>query len=252
MEGSGANRSRLAPPAARSDDGLMPIHAVALLRIDPQRLRAAFPAASGADELTLEGPAGPVRAVSTGDALHLHLGVPFDTPPRQLGRMVRRVLGDLADEHSDDRGVYVYPDIARSDASTYEAIVDDLGEGGMWVPLAATEPTTSGGANLFDAIEGLMNGDMLAQLQSALGDSSGDPMASLAGLAGKLLEDPSLRETVQTAANALMSNGQLPDPSELRPDALLAQAQSLAGRLGVERPDLIERIARQVGGAEEE
>lgn len=240
----------------------MPIHAVALLRLDPSRLRAQFPDAPESDEgFTLQGPRGPVRAVPIEDGVHLHLAVPFDTPPRELGLLLRQLLGASADAHSDPRGVYVYPDIARSDATTYEGVVADLGEGGMWVRLARAEQAeraaqaagdATSGPDLFSAVQGLMTGDVLAQVQAALADPSGDPMASLAGLASKLLEDPALRETVQSAASALVGSGQLPDPSRVAPSELLAQAQALAGQLGAERPDLVAGLTQQLGGAEEE
>ncbi len=218
-----------------------------------------MPEAHDTDEgFVLEGPRGPVRAVAIEDAVHLHLGVPFDTPPRGLGLLLRQVLGEAAAAHTDERGVYVYPDIARSGASTYEGVVADLGEGGMWVRLAraeeADEPVQAAAASnvdLLSAVQGLVGGNVVAQLQTALADPDGDPMAALAGLASKLLEDPALHQTVQSAAGTMIHGGHISDPRNLDPRGLLAQAKSIAERLSSEQPDLVASLARRIGVTED-
>ncbi|MEM9067928.1 MAG: hypothetical protein AAGE52_05455 [Myxococcota bacterium] len=231
----------------------MPIDAVALVRIPLDAVKGAL--GDEVEELTFESPRGPVALEPLHDAVRIHLGVRFDSEPADVGIAVRHILGDAADLHSDERGVYVYPDIARSRETTYDAVLEDMGEGGMWVPLASAEDARLGAdetMGLFDAVQGMMGGDLLGQVQAALSDPGGDAMQSLAGLASQLLENPELRQSVQSAAEKLMAGGQLPGEVAGDSEGLLAQASSIASQVAGDNPELLAQIAAKMGSGEEE
>lgn len=228
----------------------MPIDAIAVLNIPPASL-------TDLGEPTVEGALhtyeGGVAIEPLDDGIRLHLGLRFDDEPERLGLRIRKLLGPIADQHNDERGAYIYPDVASSSESTYGGFVEDMGEGGMFVAIASADDATLGASDamgIFDAVQGMMGGDLLGQMQQALADPSGDAMKSLAAMAGQLLQDDGIRQQVQTAAEKMLGDGGLEGLAG--GGDLLEQAKSLAGQVAEENPELMDQLAGKIESRTEE
>lgn len=144
----------------------MAISAIALLRIKH------LAALSGSD----------LHVTALEDAVLLHTGAGFACQPETLTRVVRGLVGDALDvEHKDSRGIFFIPDVASPSARTYEAVIEEIGEGGVWGPLnvPAQPSTTALGLGLplgaADA-EGLgaLLGNLLEQMPESMLQSVSD------------------------------------------------------------------------------
>lgn len=123
----------------------MSIDAVALLRI---------PEFEPGDELD-------VRELD--DGFLLYLSLPFASDDDDLLDALDELLGDALDDHDDDRGVFVLPDVADPDESeTYEAVLAAVGEAGRFLPLVPAEPLA---AHVVDS--GMQN--MIVEAMQAMG-----------------------------------------------------------------------------------
>jgi hypothetical protein len=108
----------------------MPILAVALLKLDAcSALLARGPA-----RFDLAAESG-VRAEALDDAQLLHTGLPFASEPELIVQRLQQALGEALDEHDDPRGVFLLPDVAAPKARAYLDVIDEVGEGGQWLPL---------------------------------------------------------------------------------------------------------------------
>jgi hypothetical protein len=107
----------------------MSLDAFALLRLSESSIAARAP----------QG----VTALS--DAVLFRTGASFAAEPAELAIGLRRLLGDLLDGHDDPRGVYFLPaaavEPARS-AGSYTAVLEAIGEAGMWVALVDENTNT--------------------------------------------------------------------------------------------------------------
>lgn len=127
----------------------MSIDAVALLRI---------PEFEPGDELD-------VRELD--DGFLLYLSVPFGAEDDELLDALDELLGDALDDHDDDRGVFVLPDVADpDDADTYDAVLAAAGEAGRFLALEPVGPA----AHVVDA--GMQN--MIVEAMQAMGLGSAD------------------------------------------------------------------------------
>lgn len=107
------------------------------------------------------------------DGLLLDTRTSFASEPAELSRVVRKQLGDaLLAEHVDSRGIFFLPDVASPSARTYEGVIEQVGEGGVWGPLRSDEPPLAamGGA----AGLGALLGGLLEQMPPSLLESVGD------------------------------------------------------------------------------
>lgn len=105
----------------------------------------------------------------------------FASEPDELALALRRIAGDALDRHRDERGVLMIPDVARPAASTYEGVVEEVGEGGTWVSLEEDEEAGLEG----DLLATMMNAMSTPEMQSAIARArdvfaSGDPAAAQA------------------------------------------------------------------------
>lgn len=76
------------------------------------------------------------------DAALVRTAIRFDLEPDELAAALSTRLGALFG--SDRRGVFVVPDVAREEARahrTYDAVVEAIGEAGMWVRRASAVET---------------------------------------------------------------------------------------------------------------
>jgi hypothetical protein len=80
-----------------------------------------------------------VRIVALGDATLVHTMGRFGAEPDELGLTLRWLLGGLVDRHADERGIFVFPDVAAPKASGYHALIEELGEVGFWTPRVAAD-----------------------------------------------------------------------------------------------------------------
>jgi hypothetical protein len=77
------------------------------------------------------------------DATACSLGIGFGTEPEELAAYVRQVAGTTLDLHQDPRGVFVVPSVAwKSSYSSYQAVLDEVGELGQWVTKMSAEVST--------------------------------------------------------------------------------------------------------------
>lgn len=119
----------------------MPISALCLIqRRNPSELPAPIQAAGGR---------------SLDDAWLIPTGLSFALAPEALAQGARTLLGEALDEHDDERGLFIIPDVAKPSARTYAGVVEEIGDVGVWAPLAA-----AGLAGGLDALLGGMLGQM--------------------------------------------------------------------------------------------
>jgi hypothetical protein len=131
----------------------MAITAIALLRIAP-------PAE----------PAPGARITPLEDAILLHTKAGFGSDPAALSRIVREQLGDAVDQHTDARGILFIPSVAAPTARTYDAVVDEVGEGGQWGPVRVASAQVLGAAAMGGGLGALL-GSLLEQMPSGVLDS---------------------------------------------------------------------------------
>ena len=81
-----------------------------------------------------------MRAEPLEDAVLLHTGLPFSMDPEVLLSRLAEALGEaLLAEHGDPRGLFVLPDVAAPRARNYLDVLDEVGEGGVWLALEQAE-----------------------------------------------------------------------------------------------------------------
>lgn len=149
----------------------MAIDAIALLRVPP----AAIPA----DRV--------IRVLD--DGVLVRTGARFDEEPEALADILCDALGDALDDHEDPRGVLLIPSVADPKATTYDAVVEEIGEGGTWAPISGDPGVALGG--LFSrALEAMQAPGM----QSALAQIQGQDPDALRAQMEAMLADPDLRK----------------------------------------------------------
>jgi hypothetical protein len=130
----------------------MAITAIALLRLsNPAELRG--------------------RVTRLDDAVLLDTQAGFATDPEELSGIVRELLGqDLSGQHRDARGIFFLPDVAAPRARSYEAVIAEVGEGGVWGPLPSAIPPL--GAAMTGGSLGALLGSLMEQLPSGVMESA--------------------------------------------------------------------------------
>jgi hypothetical protein len=122
----------------------MPITALALLRIAQ--------------------PATHLRVQALSDSVIVHTELDFAAEPAQLSIALADQLGEPLREHQDPRGILFIPSVAAPTGGSYQAVVAEVGEGGVWGPLPLELSTDSVQQSDF----GDLLGSMLAQLPPSL------------------------------------------------------------------------------------
>lgn len=158
---------------------------------------------------------GPVRVEALEDCVLLHTMLDFADDPEDVSAAVRSLIGEpLATQHDDERGLFLIPSVAAPSARRYDAVIAEVGEGGVWAPwyeeIAGDElPLGAAGASdlgaLLGSMQGLMPQGMLAQAAASLREDPGALQEAAAQLPG-LLQNPG-------ALNDLLQQGtsQMPD-----------------------------------------
>lgn len=128
-------------------------------------------------------PAPQLFAIALEDAFLVPTTAPFASEPDELGLALRDRLGDALDRHDDPRGVFMLPDVASPRGKTYDAVIEEIGEAGVWAPIVASGHVPARLQNAapgsFEALAGQLmsaiGGGTLAELQRAM--MSGDTEA---------------------------------------------------------------------------
>jgi len=238
--------------------------AIALLKLSLTQLGSVLRIEDETDEGTMFRAMGrSLMARPLDDCTALDLAFRFDTPETTLGSVLRRDLGTLIEAHGDERGVFVYPSVATLEATSYDAALEELGEGGMWVKVPAQADAQVGPNDALGVFQGLAGGlgpDILGQVQGMMGDlpkdEEGQPQlpAGIAEFAKGFLENPEMRGMLEGMAQQ-MFGGDGEVPGDLLGKAqeaaqqvagnpeLAKQAQEMAGQ----NPEAIAELAQKLG-----
>src|SRR5690606_1901739 len=111
--------------------------------------------------------------------------------PDELAERLEDLLGELLDEHDDERGVPIYPSSHALEARTWAAAIEELGEAADWVRL--DEGGTGGIGDMLKAFG--MGEEDLKQMESLL--AGGDRSALLSSamrMAKEMAESGALEE----------------------------------------------------------
>lgn len=181
---------------------LMALDALALLRLSPSDLPA------NAVHRTLD------------DGVLVDTRVSFASEPEELAHALRRIAGDALDRHRDPRGVLLMPDVARPQGKTYDAVVDEIGEGGTWVSPDDEEQGDEG------------DGDLLATMMQAM-------------------SNPGMQDAIARARDAMMGAqaGAPPDQERMVELARSMSAGIEVGPGGQTEAEMRAMIERHAGGA---
>jgi hypothetical protein len=183
-----------------------------------------------------------LRTTSLEDGVLLHTQAPFDSEPAELSALLRELVGDALDRHGDERGVLIIPSVAAPSARRYEGVVQEVGEGGFWVPLAADTDMRASLSNLLGSMFGEAPGDLLQSIANAAERGDADALQQMAANLEALL-DPSTPPDAEKLAEAARSltGGRGPD---------LGAAQQMLERLGVSANHLPDLSALMAGSTE--
>jgi hypothetical protein len=227
-------------------------------------------------------PAPELFAIALGDAFLVPTTAPFASEPDELGLALRTRVGEALDRHTDPRGVFCVPDVASPTATSYDAVVEEIGEAGVWAPLVPSgyvpERLRNAVPGSFEAISGQIMGAMdpgtMEELQRAMMSGDADAfgrvqeqmMAALSKLgdpeeiARSLMASLPSEEEIAVEMGRRAASGELPDcPVDLgaldlgSPDmqALIAKAEAdLAA--DPERRARLEQLLRGGGGEPDE
>ena len=219
----------------------MTMDAIALLKLSVTQLGSVLRIEDETDDTTIFRAMGrSLEARALEDCTTLDLAFRFDTPETTLGSVLRRDLGTLVEAHADERGVFVYPSVAQLQATTYEAALEELGEGGMWVAIPESEDARVGPNDALGVFQGLAGGlgpDLIGQVQQMVGNmpkgDDGQPQlpAGLAEFARGFLENPEMRGMIEGMAQQVLGGDGLPDD-------LLGKAQEAAEKATAANPEL--------------
>jgi hypothetical protein len=160
----------------------MPIEALALLRIsDPSVLGPRTAAAE-------------VSFRQLSDGLIVQTGHAFAAEPDALRSALLARIGSAAlAQHHDARGILFLPDVAAPVGSSYDAVVSEVGEGGVWSP-----PSDAQQASPFGEAGGL--GALLGSVMSQL------PPSLLSAASAAAQGDPAALNAVSAQVQALLGS----------------------------------------------
>lgn len=209
----------------------MGISALALLRLrDPSKLDL-----------------GSLRVTRLDDAVLLHTQASFANEPEALSEAVLELVGPgYRAAHDDRRGIFFVPDVAMPRARTYDGVIEEIGEGGVWGPLPdeSMQPGEIGSA----AALGALLGGILEQMPQSVLDSMGDAArgkpgafeAAASQLHAAMGNNPGLAQL----SSALQSSG-------LDLQALVGQVESALATDPARTAELAERFFAGVDTSED-
>ncbi|HJL16439.1 MAG TPA: Clp protease N-terminal domain-containing protein [Sandaracinaceae bacterium LLY-WYZ-13_1] len=224
----------------------MSLEAIAVVKIPPAEVRRALEAMPEA-----ERPA--VRALD--DATAVPLGMDLTASPDALGARLRELLGDALDAHGSPKGVPLHPASHVPEATSYDAVVEELGAGADWIPSDALAPAEAT-EDPFAALSGALSGagvDLNALAGQVQGQDPNALMETAMGLVQQLAQSGQLEDVQQAMMQSMGGMGMDPSALLARSGVDLEQLQRMAQdpatleRLGVS-PEQLEEAFRQTGG----
>jgi hypothetical protein len=106
------------------------------------------------------------------DGVLVQTGLDFAEEPEVLSSALHALLGRaLLAEHDDPRGVFFIPGVAAPKSRRYDAVIEEVGEGGLWGPLPTPQLTAAG-----ENLQALL-GNLLGGLPPSLAAAGQDPAA---------------------------------------------------------------------------
>jgi hypothetical protein len=169
-------------------DRAMPMNTAVVLRV----ANASFPT-------TLE-------TIALEDATLVYTDLPFETDRTELTDQLADLLDEALDDHEDARGLYVFPTVVKPKAKTYEAVLEELGEGGEWLAMGATAPMMS----LQDAMASMsemLPAEMRSGFDQAVQNAGG--MESAVAQAQALLQSDAFRNMFEKAMSEANEDGEI-------------------------------------------
>jgi hypothetical protein len=168
----------------------MSLTTVALIKL-PLRVFDALPRAETQPDdgsFRVKGPGGTTYDLRyLQDAALVASAHPFGTDDEALTEALWSLFGDDLADHDDDRGIFVLPSVAKPRGTTYDLVVDEVGEVGEWISLgdeddaddAEEDPAVAGevedgvgpGPDFMSAIANItkaLGADTLQSLQQAM------------------------------------------------------------------------------------
>lgn len=209
----------------------------------------------------------PAMVTDLEDGILLATGVGFDAEPDEIAVALRRMLGSALDVHEDARGVFVFPDVVEPEARKYDDVIAEMGEGGMWCPIARPEAVLEadeGEEQAFGDLGAAMN-ELLGAIPPGFTEEMQRSMASgetpdLATLAARLEAALGGPEQMQALASQMMRALNVPPPgapdvavadtadgeADADMEALAARARELAKQMHPESPEELARIEAEL------
>jgi hypothetical protein len=257
----------------------MGIEAIALVKLTPAQIDAAFPA-KGAERPGADGK--PLKLVALEDSVLVVLGTSFDIEPDEAAFLVRKRLGDALEQHDDSRGVLIVPDKAKPRSKRYADAVEEVGDLGFWARKVAKDfvPVTRNkapvaepaldpsktlpddntlGAQLQQFMNGGFSPDMMAQAQAMLSSPDGANIFAEAQkqVAAMMSQPGGFDMLAKGLADALGADGLDPDalkglmpekmPSPEEMQALFEQGQKELEQLHREDPAKVDELKSKFG-----
>lgn len=186
----------------------MAMEAVALLKLPAAAVTEAIGHAKKAER------ARDPKVTALEDATLLAFRLPFSEEPLAMTKTLRALLGPKLGDHKDPRGVFVYPDVARPSATTYAAVLDEVGEAGFFLPTDEKKARAeSGQAKASMEMPGMPGFDpaLLQGLAEAAETNDPEQMARLGSELGNLLAKqmglPDLGEMLRKAVEETNAEG---------------------------------------------
>lgn len=226
----------------------MAIDGIAVINISLGSVRAALRLHSKEDDglFILTGADGQsVGVKGIDDATLVFTGARFSLDALEAAKLLRRRFGELLDRHRDSRGIFIYPDVAEPKSTNYDDIIEEVGEGGVFVPLLEASQLGPDLTAMAASMSGALPPEAMAQLaQMAGGALPADAMAQI----GELLATEGIGDALLDAARAL--SGQLEGglPGGANPEDLMSKAQEVAENLIAKDPERFQELAQRFGG----
>ncbi len=121
------------------------------------------------------------RLMPLRDATLVFTTARFGDEGDELAIALRHLLGEALDLHDDPRGILFFPDVAEVQSTTYDAVIAELDDSGLWTPIVPADAVPSRLANapqgsleqLVATAMGAMGGELRSEIERAM--VSGDP-----------------------------------------------------------------------------
>lgn len=226
----------------------MGIDAIAVIHISLGSVRAALQLYSKEEDglFILTGADGQsVGVKGLDDGTLVFTGARFALDPLEASALLRRRLGDLLDRHQDSRGIFIYPDVADPKSTGYDDIIEEVGEGGAFVPVLDAGQVGPDLSALAASMSGALPPEAMAQLAQMTGGAL--PAGAMAQI-GQLLATDGIGDALVDAARAL--SGQLGEgglPGAANPGDLMSKAQAVAEDLIAKDPERFAELAQRFG-----